>query len=115
MISLWEILVPVYMKDKTEFTSISYSDKLCSDDLNYIKKKHHDIFDEFVRVRSINVTIFRSATGDLIKNNGTRERMETIKFKCNYLTAEKIVGFAKKHYQQEKIMCYKLSEDFIEV
>ena len=67
MISLWEVLVPVYMKDKTEFTSISYSDKLCSDDLYYIKKKQHDIFDEFVRVRSIKVTIFRSATGDLIK------------------------------------------------
>ena len=94
---MWEILVPASNKLQ-EFTY-----------------EHHKRWDEFVISISGGVTIMKTVKGEWISPNNVRfkDRMIPVRIKCNGDDIDKIIDFTIKHYEQEAVLAYKISEDVI--
>ena len=112
--SLWEILVPVQMAQEEDFTFTSYANRGHTIPIYTIILDHHNLFDAFIIEKSGGMTILRPATGTWINKGKTeRERMIPERFLACYSVAYDIVEFTKKHYKQDMVMCYMLSDKVI--
>jgi len=94
---MWEILVPASNKNQ-EFTY-----------------EHHKQWDEFVIAISGGITVMKTAKGEWVSPESTRfrDRMIPVRVKCTRSEIEKIIDFTIKHYEQEAVLAYKISEEVI--
>lgn len=94
---MWEILVPASNKNQ-EFTY-----------------EHHKAWDEFVIAISGGITIMKTVKGEWVSPDNVRfkDRMIPVRIKCNGGDIDKIVDFTIKHYDQEAVLAYKISEEVI--
>ena len=96
---MWEIFVPASNID-AEF---SY--------------EHHKIFDEFVKQKAQGITVMRGAKGEWISPSGVlfKDRIIPCRICCSIGDIHSIMRFALKHYNQEAIMAYKISDHVLMV
>lgn len=94
---MWEILVPASSKDK-EFTY-----------------DHHKLWDEYVIDISGGITVMRTVKGEWVSQNNVRfkDRMIPVRVKCNEKDMKKIIDFTIRHYDQEAVLAYRLSDAVI--
>lgn len=94
---LWEILVPASSKEK-EF---SY--------------EHHKKWDEYVKSLAGGLTIMKTAKGEWINPDGVlySDRMIPVRIKCKRSDIKKIIDFTIKHYDQEAVLAYNISNEII--
>jgi hypothetical protein len=94
---MWEILVPASNKIQ-EFTY-----------------EHHKAWDEFVIGISGGITIMKTVKGEWVSPNNVRfkDRMIPVRIKCSADDIDKIIDFTIKHYEQEAVLAYKISEEVI--
>ncbi len=94
---LWEIFVPASSKD------------------NNFTYEHHKIWDNFVLNISGGLTILRTGKGQWICPEGKlfKDRIIPVRIACTHDQIEEIIDFTIKHYNQEAVMCYKLSPEVI--
>jgi len=94
---MWEILVPASNKSQ-EFTY-----------------EHHKQWDEFVITISGGLTVMKTAKGEWVSPDSRRfkDRMIPCRIKCTRSEIEKIIDFTIKHYEQEAVLAYKISEEVI--
>ncbi len=94
---LWEVLVPASNKNK---------------DFSY---EHHMEWDDYVKSLSGGLTVMKTATGKWVSPEGVlyKDRIIPVKIKCTYAKMLEIVKFTIKHYEQEAVMAYKISDEII--
>lgn len=94
---LWEILVPTQMNGLP------------------ISLEHHQAWDAYVRGISGGLTILRPAKGQWVDPNGKfiAERMIPVRVLCNKTQMQEIARFTKKHYVQQAVLAYCLSNEII--
>jgi hypothetical protein len=78
----------------------------------YIRLAHHRVWDKFVRSISGGLTILHPARGQWTSIEGKiyLERVIPVMIACNKEQIEKIADFSAKHYLQEAIMYYRVSD-----
>src|ERR1035437_891881 len=95
---LWEILVPASNNKDKEFTY-----------------EHHKAWDEYVKNNTGGVTIMKTAKGQWVNPNGKLYLDRTIP--CRIICTEeqiiKIIDFTIKHYNQEAVLAFKISDTVI--
>jgi hypothetical protein len=96
-VDFWEILVPASGRQM---------------DFSY---EHHKAWDEFVKGISGGISIMKTIKGEWISQDGTlyRDRMIPVRIKCNREQIEKIIAFTIKHYEQEAVLAYRISDEII--
>ncbi len=94
---MWEILVPASNK----MLEFSY--------------EHHKAWDEFVISISGGITIMKTVKGEWISPDNVRfkDRMIPVRIKCDGDDIERIVDFTIKHYKQEAVLAYRISDNVI--
>lgn len=94
-VKLWEILVPTHDNDNLK-----------------IDIEHHKKWDIYVQELTKGLTIQKTAKGIWLNQNETKfeESMIPVKIACSHDQIEKIADFTAKHYKQEAVMYYMLSE-----
>ncbi len=95
---LWEILVPTIRNGKP------------------VRTKHHKEWDKWVQRISGGLTIFKPTKGKWISNNSGvnhEERMIPVRIACEEKDIHKIIEFTIRHYEQEAVMAYLLSEQVV--
>ena len=87
----------------------------CSFNGKPTRTKHHQEFDKYVHRLSGGLTIFRPAIGYWHNNEKVliRERMIPVRVFCSQKSLNKILSFAIKHYNQDVIMAYEISNNVI--
>ena len=92
---LWEILVPASNNKDKEFTY-----------------EHHKAWDAFVKSVAHGVTIMKTAKGQWVSPTGQLyvDRMIPCRVLCNETQMHMIIDFTIKHYEQEAVLAYKISE-----
>ena len=95
---LWEILVPVYSNEGGEYPVY-----------------YHNIWDDYVKSLSKGLTIMKTSKGIWISSDGNEfiDKMIPVRIFCSKRNIKKIRKFTKKHYEQKKVMVYKISNDII--
>jgi hypothetical protein len=93
-IKVYRILVPATTNDNNEFSI-----------------EHHQVWDKFVRKLVGGVTIMKSAKGQWLNSDGIlyMDKMIPCDINCTKKQIKAIADFTKKHYNQEKIAYYKIS------
>jgi hypothetical protein len=94
---MWEILVPASNKDQ-EF---SYD--------------HHKEWDLYVKSLAGGLTIMKTAKGEWLNAEGKLyiDRVIPVRIKCKKKHIKKIIEFTIKHYNQEAVLAYKISDDVV--
>ena len=97
MKKLYEILVPA--SNNTE--KFSY--------------EHHKEWDEFVKSIANGVTILKTGKGEWISPDGKlyKDRIIPCRIACTPEEIDVIIDFTIKHYKQEAVMAYCISEEVI--
>ena len=97
MKELWEILVPTMMNGKP------------------VRTRHHKAWDEKVHPISGGLTILKPAKGQWISPSGSLigERMIPVRIACTEDDIHKIMKITLKHYNQEEVMAYRISDKVI--
>ena len=105
---IWEILVPTIWHTADEKGNIDWDSEE-----RPIKKKHHKVWDSFVRGLAGGLTIFTPTKGEWISKGGQlfSERMIPVRIMCEYTEIEEIAKFSLKHYRQRAICFYKISNE----
>lgn len=99
-LELWEILVPTekpsHMKGKNR----------------YFTTKYHKRWDEKVIKIAGGLTVFQPSKGAWVSPCGKlfAERMIPVKIACNKDQLAQIIWTTAKHYEQEAVMAYKVSD-----
>ena len=95
---LWEILVPASNNKDMKFTY-----------------EHHKEWDSFVKAISGGVTIMKTAKGEWINPKGVLfvDRMIPCRIVCSEEQIKVIIDFTIKHYNQEAVLAYKISDNVI--
>jgi len=98
MKELWEILVPASNNKDQKFTY-----------------EHHKEWDEFVRNLTGGVTILKTAKGQWVNPDGKLfvDRMIPCRIACKDYEIDRIIDFTIKHYNQEAVMAYKVSDNVV--
>ena len=98
MKALWEILVPSATNDGVDIL-ISY----------------HREWDEKVRKICGGLTILKSAKGQWVSPDGRlfKEKMIPVRVACTKEQIEQIMDITLKHYDQEEVLAYKISDTVI--
>jgi len=93
---MWEILVP-------------HSDN----DNNKYPIEHHWAWDEYVKKISGGLTIHRVAIGQWISPEGSlfKDKMIPVRILCTEPEIENIIEFTIKHYNQEAVLAYEVSNN----
>lgn len=96
--SFWEILVPAY-SNKGKKYSVNY----------------HRTWDEKVRENTGGLTILRSAKGHWTNSQGKifTEKMIPVRMYCTRSQIERIIDFTLRHYDQEAVLAYEISQNVI--
>lgn len=102
MNELWEILVP---------TTHPITGKP-------IRTRFHRVWDAKVRAISGGLTILTPTKGQWTPPEGSpnttlSERMIPVRIACTREQIEKIIDITLKYYEQECVMCYKISDEVI--
>lgn len=101
MKKMWEILVPTMMPVKINESKH-----------NPVRKRHHKVWDAYVRGISGGLTIHSPTKGQWIHGDILfEERMIPVKICCSELAIKLIAKFTKKHYRQLKVCYYKVSDE----
>jgi len=97
MIKLYEILVPA------------------SNRIDKFSYEHHKEWDAFVTGIAGGVTVHKSSKGEWTSPTGElyRDRMIPCKIACTEKQIIEIIDFTIKHYKQEAVMAYLVSEEVI--
>jgi len=97
-IELWEILVPAYSNVGEE-----------------ISIEHHKVWDEFVKKLTGGLTIMKTARGQWVSPNGELyvDRMIPCRIICTKEQIIEIIDFTIKHYDQEAVLAFKISDTVI--
>ena len=92
--TLWEILVPTVMDNKS------------------IRTSYHKKWDEKVRSISGGLTILKPAKGQWISPSGQlfAEKMIPVRVACTEVQIAQIMSITISHYNQEEVMAYKISD-----
>jgi hypothetical protein len=92
---LWEILVPCRVKNKG------------------VPIKFHRAWDDKVRAIANGLTIYRASVGQWVSPSGKifRERMIPVRIACNKTQINQIADITAKHYKQQAIMFYLVSNE----
>lgn len=93
--SIWEILVPTMMEDKP------------------VRTKHHKEWDKKVKKITGGLTITSPGKGYWVDPNGETitERVIPVRIMCSEDAMNEIADITQKHYKQDAIMFYKISDD----
>lgn len=77
--------------------------------------EHHKVWDSFVTSVAGGVTINKSAKGEWYSPEGElyRDRMIPCKIACTREQLDRIIDFTIKHYEQEAVMAYLISNEVI--
>jgi hypothetical protein len=96
--SMWEILVPASGDKDKEFTY-----------------EHHKAWDEFVKNLTGGVTVMKTAKGQWVNPIGKLylDRMIPCRIICTKEQITKIIDFTIKHYNQEAVLAFKISDTVI--
>ena len=97
---LWEILVPAVMGEKS------------------VKTKHHKSWDRYVRKLSGGLTVLHTAKGQWLRPESeelVEERMIPVRVACTEKDMKKIAQFTLKHYKQDSVMAYQISNKVLAV
>ncbi len=101
MINLYEILVPT----------------LYGDNNRPIKTKHHRSWDKEVIKIAGGMTIMHPAKAgkwlSTKSNDLIEEKVIPVRVACTRIQLDSILIFTKRHYRQQEVMAYKLSEEVI--
>jgi len=95
---MWEILVPASNNKDQNFTY-----------------EHHKEWDAFVKKITGGVTIMKTTKGEWVSPTGQLyiDRMIPCRIFCNEEQINMIVDFTIKHYNQEAVLCYRISDNVI--
>ena len=95
---LWEILVPTIRQDGRP-----------------IKTRFHRVWDTKVREISKGLTIIPPAKGQWVSPTGDviAERMIPVRFMATRNQMNLIVDLTLKYYEQQCVLCYKISDEVI--
>jgi hypothetical protein len=98
MKGFWEILVPASNNKDQKF---SY--------------EHHKEWDEFVKNITGGVTIMKTSKGQWVSPEGKLyiDRMIPCRIHCTRYEIECIINFTIRHYNQEAVLAYKISDEVI--
>jgi len=98
-VKIWCILIPTL---KSEHASKPY-----------FSTKHHREWDKFVRKTSGGLTIFAPGKGQWISPESELivERIIPVNIACTDEEFKKIINFTIKHYNQDSLMYYKISDE----
>jgi hypothetical protein len=79
----------------------------------FFRTKHHKAWDKYVRNISGGLTILAPSKGQWIdtEDNLVEERVLPVQIACNDEQFEKIIKFTLKHYDQDALMYYKMSNE----
>ena len=96
--SMWEILVPASGDKDKEFTY-----------------EHHKAWDEFVKNLTGGVTVMKTAKGQWVNPIGKLylDRMIPCRIICTKEQIIEIIDFTIKHYNQEAVLAFKISDTVI--
>lgn len=94
---LWEILVPTVMNEKP------------------VRTKHHREWDKMVRKLSGGLSIIEPIKGQWVDDEGDtiEERMIPVRVVASNTAISRILEFTLNHYNQQAVMCYKISDEAI--
>lgn len=95
---LYEILVPTVRNDGRA-----------------IHTRFHRLWDNKIRAISGGLTIMHPAKGQWMNQAGElfKERMIPVRFIANREEVDKVVDITLKYYEQEAVLCYKISDEVI--
>lgn len=97
---LWRILVPTEYQDTKK----------------PVRKRHHRVWDRFVRNLSGGLTILYPAKGQWLEPKSgelIEERMIPVEIVCSEVQIRKIMDFTIKHYRQLAVLAYRISDKVI--
>ncbi len=95
---LWEILVPTIRNNGKPY-----------------RTRYHRVWDSKVRNIAGGLTILTPAKGQWISPKGKlfAERMIPVRISCTREQIYQIMDMTASYYEQEAVMCYKISEEVI--
>ncbi len=101
VLTMWEILVPT-VKPNTEGKS-------------FFKKRYHQVWDAKVRTLTRGLTIMPPSKGQWVSPHGVlfEERMIPVRIVATREDIMKVIDLTLKHYSQEAVLCYKISDEVI--
>jgi hypothetical protein len=96
--SLWEILVPT-----------------CSNEGKPYRVRYHKVWDKEIKKISGGLTVMPVAKGKWINPKGIifEERMIPVRIIATREQMDKIVDHTMKYYNQEAVLAYKISDEYI--
>jgi hypothetical protein len=95
---LYEILVPTVRNDGQPF-----------------RLRHHRVWDAKVRGIAGGLTVLTPAKGQWVAPCGTvfAERMIPVRIACSHDQIERIADYTAKHYGQQAVMYWKVSDEVV--
>lgn len=98
---MWEILVPTVRPN--------------TDGTRFFTARYHRIWDAKVREISGGLTIMPPSKGQWVSPHGIlfTERMIPVRIMATREQIEEIMDYTAEYYQQEAVMCYKVSDTVI--
>lgn len=95
---LWEILVPTVRKTGRPY-----------------RTRYHRVWDSKIREVSKGLTITEPTKGQWVSPSGkvVAERMIPVRFMATRAHMDEIVDLTLKYYEQDCVMCYRLSDEVI--
>jgi hypothetical protein len=78
-----------------------------------IRTRHHRVWDAYVRKITGGLTIFAPGKGQWISpaNELVEEKVIPVNIACTEEQFKRIVSFTLKHYRQDVVMAYKVSDE----
>jgi hypothetical protein len=79
----------------------------------FFRKRHHKVWDNFVRDITGGLTIFATGKGQWVndENEVVEERVIPVNIACTDKQLKSIIEFTIKHYDQDALMYYKVSDE----
>lgn len=98
--SLWEILVPTVKPGV---------------DGKFFTTRYHRVWDDKVRAITSGLTVLTPAKGQWVSPSGETfvERMIPVRIVATKEQIEQIISMTLEYYNQEAVLCYKLSNEVI--
>lgn len=117
-IALWEILVPTERSTRARDIN-ARENALATENLlpskQYYTTRYHRVWDAKVRAITGGLTIMTPARGQWVAPDGKlfAERMIPVRIAATREQIEKIIDMTIVYYDQEAVLCYKLSDEVI--
>jgi hypothetical protein len=98
---MWEILIPTVRPN--------------TNGEKFFKTRFHRVWDEKVRKITGGLTIMQPTKGQWLSPHGTLfvERMIPVRIVASKQEIEEVMDMTLVHYEQEAVLCYKISSEVI--